>query len=324
METTHGDIVFDLFTDKYPIISYNFLKLCKIKYYNNHVLRMFGGGLISEITTPNKIDKHGVSVFGMIFGEKNRFFSDSKRIELMERAMKEASLVLKCSHTNGSWFALSQIEIDSDPNEEKLFLVGKVSEGFSVLESIHEPDKKRGKQITELVQIKHSFILTDPFTDLLPKYTLYPSSSPDFIHSSTQKIIIPSKSFNREETEEHVRVEEAENHSLFLEMIGDIPALNTKPPRNVLFVCKLNPITNESDLGLIFSQYGDISDCDIIRDWKTGESLSYGFVGFYSVAACERAYFKLNNAIIDDRRIKVDFTQSVAKNWTINKRNKSD
>ncbi len=31
--------------------------------------------------------------------------------------------------------------------------------------------------------------------------------------------------------------------------------------------------------------------------------------------ACEAAYFKMNNAIIDDRRVRVDFSQSVHHLW---------
>ena len=31
------------------------------------------------------------------------------------------------------------------------------------------------------------------------------------------------------------------------------------------------------------------------------------------VEDCERAYFKMDNVLIDDRRIHVDFSQSVAK-----------
>ena len=35
LETSLGDIVVDLFTEKCPLACQNFLKLCKIKYYNN-------------------------------------------------------------------------------------------------------------------------------------------------------------------------------------------------------------------------------------------------------------------------------------------------
>lgn len=51
------------------------------------------------------------------------------------------------------------------------------------------------------------------------------------------------------------------------------------------------------------------------RDWKTGDSLNYGFIGFDSEDACEQAFFKMNNVLIDDRRIKVDFSQSVSHLW---------
>lgn len=35
IETSLGDIVIDLFTKECPKTSLNFLKLCKMKYYNN-------------------------------------------------------------------------------------------------------------------------------------------------------------------------------------------------------------------------------------------------------------------------------------------------
>ena len=53
--------------------------------------------------------------------------------------------------------------------------------------------------------------------------------------------------------------------------------------------------------------------CEVIRDRKTGDSLQYAFVEFEDKDACEKAYFKMDNVLIDDRRIHVDFSQSVAK-----------
>lgn len=40
---------------------------------------------------------------------------------------------------------------------------------------------------------------------------------------------------------------------------------------------------------------------------------SYAFIEFASPQQCEQAYFKMNNVLIDDRRIHVDFSQSVAR-----------
>ena len=50
-------------------------------------------------------------------------------------------------------------------------------------------------------------------------------------------------------------------------------------------------------------------------DHKTGDSLNYAFIEFETQEAAEAAYEKMNNVIIDDRRIKVDFSQSAHKQW---------
>ncbi|XP_069454774.1 peptidyl-prolyl cis-trans isomerase-like 4 isoform X5 [Ovis canadensis] len=95
--------------------------------------------------------------------------------------------------------------------------------------------------------------------------------------------------------------------------VGDLPDADIKPPENVLFVCKLNPVTTDEDLEIIFSRFGPIRSCEVIRDWKTGESLCYAFIEFEKEEDCEKAFFKMDNVLIDDRRIHVDFSQSVAK-----------
>lgn len=52
---------------------------------------------------------------------------------------------------------------------------------------------------------------------------------------------------------------------MVLEMIGDLPEADAKPPSNMLFMCKLNPVTTEEDLEIIFSRFGTVTSCDIIR-----------------------------------------------------------
>ena len=44
----------------------------------------------------------------------------------------------------------------------------------------------------------------------------------------------------------------------FLFKVGDIPEEDIAPPENVLFVCKLNPVTTDEDLEIIFSRFGNI------------------------------------------------------------------
>lgn len=66
---------------------------------------------------------------------------------------------------------------------------------------------------------------------------------------------------------------------------------------------------------MLFSVYGHIKKCDLIRDWKTGQSLQYAFIEYETKAAAEEAYFKMDNALVDERRIHVDFSQSVSRLW---------
>lgn len=63
-------------------------------------------------------------------------------------------------------------------------------------------------------------------------------------------------------------------------MIGDIPFAAVRPPENILFVCKLNPVTADEDLELIFSRFGKILSCEVVRDKKSGDSLQYAFIEF--------------------------------------------
>ena len=106
---------------------------------------------------------------------------------------------------------------------------------------------------------------------------------------------------------------EAQANAQILEMVGDIPDADAKPPENVLFVCKLNPATTAEDLEVIFSRFGPIISSEVIKDQKTGDSLQYAFIEFENEEDCTNAYFKMDNVLIDDRRIHVDFCQSLAK-----------
>ena len=110
-----------------------------------------------------------------------------------------------------------------------------------------------------------------------------------------------------EEIAEEVEKKEAQSRAVVLEMLGDLPDADVRAPENVLFVCKLNPVTRDEDLELIFSCFGRIRDCEIVRDWVTGDSLNYAFVEFMDRATCEEAYRKMDGVLIDDRRIHVDF-----------------
>jgi peptidyl-prolyl cis-trans isomerase-like 4 len=108
---------------------------------------------------------------------------------------------------------------------------------------------------------------------------------------------------------------EDKSRAVVLEMLGDLPDADIKTPENVLFICKLNPATQDEDLELIFSRFDPAVKVEVIRDQATGTSLQYAFAEFSHKQQAVEAYFKMDNALVDDRRIKVDFSQSVASVW---------
>ena len=132
------------------------------------------------------------------------------------------------------------------------------------------------------------------------------------------------KGLAEDQVKELIEKQESKANAQILEMIGDIPDADAKPPENVLFVCKLNPVTTDEDLEIIFSRFGPILSCEVIRDQKTGDSLQYAFIEFENEDDCLNAYFKMDNVLIDDRRIHVDFSQSLAKVKGIRKRLESE
>lgn len=92
-----------------------------------------------------------------------------------------------------------------------------------------------------------------------------------------------------DEAERLRRKRAAEASALTLEMVGDLPFANVRPPENVLFVCKLNAVTTDEDLELIFSRFGKIMSCQVIRDKRTGDSLQYAFIEFDKREDAEQA-----------------------------------
>ncbi|CAJ1077640.1 peptidyl-prolyl cis-trans isomerase-like 4 [Xyrichtys novacula] len=195
---------------------------------------------------------------------------------------------------------------------------GEVTEGMDVLAKINETFVDKEFVPFQDIRINHTVILDDPFDD--PPDLPVPDRSPeptteqlDSGRIGADEVIDDSEGKGVEELEERLKEKEAKTQAILLEMVGDLPDAEIKPPENVLFVCKLNPVTTDEDLEIIFSRFGSIKTCEIIRDWKTGDSLCYAFIEFEKQEDCEKAYFKMDNVLIDDRRIHVDFSQSVAK-----------
>ncbi|KAI8854024.1 cyclophilin-like domain-containing protein [Chytridium lagenaria] len=317
LETSLGDIVIDLYVKKAPRACTNFLKLCKAKYYNFSLFHTI------TKTLPLKV----------ISGEERRFFPPEihPKLKHNKKGLVSFATISVASSSDGSsedmeilagmalaasQFFFTLVDEPLDYLDGKHAVFGHVVEGLEVLDAFnaqHTDDE--GRPFRDL-RIKHTVVLDDPFPD--PPGLIAPSRSP----SPTEEMLKSVRLGEDEELfpdvdpeiqEKENRAKEAAARALTLEMIGDLPFAEIKPPENVLFVCKLNPITRDEDLELIFSRFGEILSCEIVRDKKTNESLSYAFIEFSKKEEAEEAYFKMDNVLIDDRRIHVDFSQSVSK-----------
>jgi len=202
------------------------------------------------------------------------------------------------------------------------------------INQLHHDD--RGRPFRN-ARIKTVAVLDDPFPDPPGLDKLIPAKSPtppDLEDRPDADEKDPLAGLPQEEVERVRAAAAAKSRAVVLEMIGDLPDVDVAPPDNCLFVCKLNPATVDEDLELIFSRFGIVKKAEVIRDHKTGDSLNYAFIEFEQKEAAEQAcalnpcqqnpkpltiygqaYEKMNNVIIDDRRIRCDFSQSVMKEW---------
>ncbi|GAN03804.1 RNA binding protein [Mucor ambiguus] len=321
IETSLGDLVIDLYTEECPKTTLNFLKLCKIKYYNFSPFFNVQKDFMAQTGDPTGKGDQGESIYGILNGPSQRYFPAeiSPKLKHKKKGMVSMAVAADASiesgGVSGSQFFITLAD-DLDYLDGKYTLFGEVAEGFEVLDKMNEAfcDEK-GRPYRD-IRIKHTVILDDPFPD--PEGLQVPDESPLPTKEQMESMRIADdediEEFgDPEEIEKKAREREAKAHALTLEMIGDLPFAEVKPPENVLFVCKLNPVTRDEDLEMIFSRFGAIHSCEIIRDRQTGDSLSYAFVEFENKEDAEEAYFKMQSVLIDDRRIHVDFSQSVSK-----------
>ncbi|TMW47491.1 hypothetical protein DOY81_007421 [Sarcophaga bullata] len=317
IETTIGDLTVDLFTEERPIACLNFMKLCKLKYYNYNLFHTIEQGFIAQTGDPTGAGDGGSSIWGVVEGHHKRFFEAECLPKIHHTTAGLLSLVGAGKHLVGSQFFFTLGENLTSLDGQHC-VIGEVVEGHEVLRQLNEAIVDENFRPYQDIRITHTVILEDPFPD--PRGFREPSRSPS---PSAERLkngriaadedIDDTEGKSMEEIQEMLAEREAKARATILEIVGDLPDAEMAPPENVLFVCKLNPVTTDDDLEIIFSRFGKVKGCEVIRDRKTGDSLQYAFVEFEDQKACEAAYFKMDNVLIDDRRIHVDFSQSVSK-----------
>jgi len=316
LETSKGDIVIDLLVKVAATSCENFLKLCKIKYYNFCPISSVERDYVLQTGDPLfPTGNGGSSVWGQIDPSKPFFTADMSDLMNHDTIGTVSMVMDPKAKESGSQFIIT-LSNNLQRLDDRAAPFGRVVEGLNTLERINTAICDSHHRPLQDIRIKHTIILDDPFED--PPGLEIPGRSP----SPSKEQLANVRIAQDEELEEHGdeeeldrrrREREAKAQALTLEMVGDLPFADVKPLENVLFVCKLNPVTQDEDLRLIFSRFGTILSCEVIRDHQTGDSLQYAFIEFENQEDCEQAYSKMQGVLIDDHRIHVDFSQSVSK-----------
>lgn len=333
VETSVGNIIIDLYTSYAPHTCNNFLKLCASKQYNDALFYTVEENFITQIRPVRNTLQSIYTQVGLpsAFPEE---LPGGNKSQLKHTQRGIVSMICNQSAntpsgTIGSMFYITLTDTHLDYLDDKHVIIGYIAEGCDVLiaklnsivvdSETHQP--------LQNIRIRHTIVLHDPLPAIPNTESLITSSgtaSPTPIYDENDMEVIAyeqqlkqlqQQGKSAEELQREKEEREAQQHAAVLNILGDLPSVDMKPPDNVLFVAKLNPITSDDDLELIFSRFGKIRSCHIVRDPETKQSLQYAFIEFATKDSCEEAYLKMNNVIIDDRRIVVDFSQSVSRLW---------
>lgn len=328
IETTLGDITVDLFLKERPRASLNFLKLCRLKYYNFNLFHTIQENFIAQTGDPSGKGDGGESIFGVLEGVHKRYFEAESVPKIRHTEPGLLSMVGAGENLIGSQFFFT-LGADLTSLDGVHCVIGEVTEGHEILAKLNEAICDSNGRPYKDIRVTHTVVLEDPFNN--PRGFREPSRSPSPTPArlaggriAADEEIDDTEGKTEQEINEMIAEKEAKARATILEIVGDLPDAEMAPPENVLFVCKLNPVTTDDDLTIIFSRFGKIKNAEVIRDRQSGDSLQYAFIEFEDKKSCEEAYFKMDNVLIDDRRIHVDFSQSVSKvkwrgkgRWTI-------
>ncbi|KAF3985826.1 hypothetical protein FT663_05145 [Candidozyma haemuli var. vulneris] len=181
-----------------------------------------------------------------------------------------------------------QFQVNLAPKTSKR-VVGRVAEGLDVLDDVNKGDGK--------LRILHSHVVFDPFSMNVDSLGSRKSEK-DLAPETIKKVLKAGSSGDDDE---------ASVEALALELLGDLSHYKVKPSPETLFVARLNPITTENSLEVIFSRFGTVRKAQIL----SGKKIKYAFVEFTTKEAAEEAYTQLHdNCSIDGHQVLVDFSQS--------------
>ncbi|CAL5394835.1 unnamed protein product [Camellia sinensis] len=311
-----------------------------IKYYNGCLFHTVQKDFTAQTGDPTGTGTGGDSIYKFLYSDQARFFGDEIRLELKHAKMGTVAMPSAGEDLNASQFYITLRDGLDYLDGKHTWFLGRLQRGHETLQRINEAYVDDTSRPYKNIRIKHTYILDDPFDDPSQLSELIPDASPegkpkDEVENDVRledDWVPMDELLGAWELEEILRTKDAHSSAVVLESIGDILDADIKPPDNVLFVCKLNPVTEALKLSGIIkleTAYAMPSLRNAGSDLEKGFSQTvsnfftalaklnnHGCQEFEMNEACEQAYFKMDNALIDDRRIHVDFRQSVSKLWS--------
>lgn len=231
------------------------MKLCKIKYYNFSPVSTVQKGFSFQTGDPigpnSKESDGGTSIWGILQGPTRKLFRPDFAESLKHDRRGTVSMATTRIRPNskdrecGSQFIIT-LGDSLDYLDGKAAIFGRVEEGFDALERIDNAYCDTTGRPLKDIRILHTVVLDDSFED--PPSLRLPERSPVPTRAQLANVRIAFDAEVKEEedvdkAEQERRDKDARAQALTLEMVGDLPFAEVKPPENVLFVCKLNPVT---------------------------------------------------------------------------------
>ncbi|CDW54781.1 Pro isomerase domain containing protein [Trichuris trichiura] len=124
LHTAFGNLKLEIFCERCPKTSENFLALCASGYYDNCLIHRNIKGFIVQTGDPTGTGKGGTSIW-------NQHFSDELREDLKHDSRGVVSMANSGPNTNGSQFFITY---SAQPSLDlKYTIFGKVIDGFDTL-----------------------------------------------------------------------------------------------------------------------------------------------------------------------------------------------
>ena len=314
-ESTIGNFVVDLHCETAPKNCNNFLKLSHSGYYSFCNFFSVEKGFVAkcgsgreDCTGKQEAKAASLILFGRAQDSTVAAASEREEFHVSQTHARKGTVSMLEGGKARFFITLSH---DLTHLDCKYTVIGHIAEGIEIIDKLNALLVDAENRPFEDAVIKKAVVLHDPFDAVkLPSFPTVPTAELvkslriDWLREAEQDKASIS-AFNEQA--------KSQSQALTLELLGDLPDVGVAPPENVLFVCRLNPLTKEQDLKIVFSRFGPVRHCRIVCDRLTKKSLGYGFVEFEAKESCELAYSKMQNVIIDERKIHVDFSQSVRR-----------